>query len=376
MQRLSALCRKEFIQFFRDYFVVLMVIYIFTLDIYLAANTINFEVEDLSVAVYDLEKSPQSRRLLEAFNNTEYFHIKYYLNNQKEIDKLIVSGDADIGIIIPSLFSRKIENGGTAKVQLLVDGTNPNLGLVALGYAVETVDGYSKKIELERFSLTPGNIGAKVENRILSLYNPNLDSLQFITVAAMLQDVMFVAMLLAAAAIVREKESGTMEQLLVTPVRPLELMIAKMAPAAVISIIGITLSLIIMITIMGLSLEINFLLFFCLSIPFLTASYGIGIFISTVARNLQQALLTIFLIFYPIGFLSGTYSPRELLPEFFQYVAYLSPLTYYNTISYGIFFKGVGLSVLWPHVLALIGFSAIIFYFSIRRFRKLISFDS
>ena len=127
---------------------------------------------------------------------------------------------------------------------------------------------------------------------------------------------------------------------------------------------------------MGLSLKINFLLFFCLSIPFLTASYGIGIFISTVARNLQQALLTIFLIFYPIGFLSGTYSPRELLPEFFQYVAYLSPLTYYNAICYGIFFKGVGLSVLWPHVLALIGFSAIIFYFSIRRFRKLISFDS
>jgi len=126
---------------------------------------------------------------------------------------------------------------------------------------------------------------------------------------------------------------------------------------------------------MGLSFNGDLLLFFCLSLPFLVASYGVGIFVSTITNNLQQALLTIFLIFYPIGFLSGTYSPLELLPRVLQYVSYLSPLTYYNTISYGIFFKGVGLSVLWPQVSALIIFSIIIFYFSIKRFRKLISFD-
>ena len=342
----------------------------------MAANTLNFEVEDLTVAVYDLNKSPQSRRLIEAFNNTEYFRLKYYINDEQEMDRLIVGGEADIGITIPQLFSRQMEGGRTAKVQILVDGTNPNLGLVALGYAVEIVNDYSKKIQIERLSLTPDNTCPGIENRIRSLYLPNLDSYIFMAVTEMLQDAMFVAMLLAAAAIVREKESGTMEQLLVTPVRPLELMIAKMSPAALISMIGLMLAITIMTTLMGLSFNGNMFLFFCLSIPFLTASYGIGIFVSTVTHNLQQALLTIFLIFYPIGFISGTYSPRELLPEFIQYVGYLSPLTYYNIISYGIFFKGVGLSVLWPHALALIGFSMIIFYFSVRRFRKLISFDN
>ncbi len=260
------------------------------------------------------------------------------------------------------------------RVQLLVDGTNPNLGLVALGYAQEIVERRSSRVRWERLGVQPGG-GREppgVDVLVRSWFSPNLDSLPFMAVSEMFFDVMFVAMILSAAALVREREAGTLDQLLVTPARPGELILTKMLPMAAINLLGLAFCVFMITHWMGVTVKGSVPLFFLLTIPFLFAGFGIGMFVSTVVNNLQQALLTIFLLVFPIGFLSGSFAPLELLPQALQYLCYLSPLTYYNQIGFGIFFRGVGLSVLWPHVLALTIYGVIVFGLSVRRFRRVI----
>lgn len=373
--RLVALIRKEFLQFFREHFVLVLILWSFTGDIYLTAVTASYELEGMKLAVCDLDRSRQSRELIEAFRNTRYFRLAHFPDREADLDPLITTGQADLGLVIPPLFARQLNEGRPTRVQLLVDGTNPNLGLVALGYAQEIVERRSARVRWERMGVYPGGQRRPpgVDVLVRSWFSPNLDSLPFMAVSEMCFDVMFVAMILSAAALVREREAGTLEQLLVTPVRPGELILTKMLPMAVVNLLGLAFCIFMLTRWLGVTVRGSVPLFFLLTIPFLFATFGVGVYVSTLVHNLQQALLTIFMLVYPIGFLSGSFAPLELLPQALQYVCYLSPLTYYNQIGFGIFFRGVGLSVLWPYVLVLVIYGAVLFGFSVRRFRRVIA---
>lgn len=373
--RLRALIRKEFLQFSREYFVLILILWSFTGDIYLTAVTASYELEGMRLAVCDLDRSRQSRELIEAFCHNRYFRLTHFLEREAALDPLITTGRADLGLVIPPHFARQLHQGRPTRVQLLVDGTNPNLGLVALGYAQEIVERRSARVRWERMGLYPGGERRPpgVDLLVRAWYSPNLDSLPFMAVSEMCFDVMFVAMILSAAALVREREAGTLEQLLVTPARPGELILTKMLPMAAINLLGLAFCLWMLTRWMGVTVRGSVPLFFLLTLPFLFASFGIGMCVSTLVGNLQQALLTIFLLTYPIGFLSGSFAPLEILPRPLQLLCYLSPLTYYNQVGFGIVFRGVGLSVLWPYVLALVIYGAALFGLSVRRFRRVIA---
>lgn len=354
MRRISALIKKEFIQFFRYRPLVILVVWTIAIEIAICAYAITYDVKHLSAAVEDLDGSIASRELVNRFAQTEYFDMKYRVRSSREIDHLLEAGSVDIGISIPPDFSRRLAQGIPASVQVLLDGSNSNTALIALGYAQRIVQDYSRDIENARIRKTIGDPGPLpgIRNQRRAWYNPDLESVHFVVVSMLVLGVMMIATIHPAAAVAWEKEAGTIEQLLVMPFRPWELMLAKVAPTFVVSLATLALALWVpwwfQVPIRG-----SLALFFALSALFLFSSLGWGLFLGTLAQNLQQALLLAFFSIFPIMVISGTLVPVETMPKSIQVLSYLSPLTYYMEIGLGIFLKGVGIEVLWPQALSM-----------------------
>jgi ABC-2 type transport system permease protein len=374
MQRIRALVKKEFVQFFRYRPLVFLVIWTIAIEIAICAYAITYDVTHLSLAVQDLDGSQESRELVSRFAQTVYFDIKYSVVTVAEIEHLLDSGRADLGISIPADFSRRLAQGLEVSVQILVDGSNSNAALIALGYAERIIRSYSRKIEINRLQKIAGIAGPLpvITNQLRSWYNPDLKSVHFVVVSMLVLGVMMIATIHPAAAVAWEKEAGTIEQLMVMPFRPWEIMIAKVAPTFVVSLGSLALALWVPwwfeVPIRG-----SLLLFFILSALFLFSSLGWGLFLGTLAVNLQQALLLAFFSIFPIMVISGTLVPVESMPRPIQLLSYLSPLTYYMEIGLGIFLKGVGMSILWPKALAMIVLGLVIFPLGLWRFGRSIS---
>ena len=371
MARLVALIRKEFIQFLRYRPLVILVVWTIAVEIAICAYAITYDVTHLSLAVRDLDGSRTSRELISRFAQTEYFDVKYPVRGSEELEALMEAGRADLGIAIPPDFSRQLGQGLQPSVQLLVDGSNSNTALIALGYARRIVQGYSREMEsarLRRAGRDPGTLPV-VRNQQRAWYNPGLKSVHFVVVSMLVLGVMMIATILPAAAVAWEKEAGTIEQLLVMPFKPWELMVAKVIPTFVVSLASLALALWVpwwfRVPIRG-----SLLLFFALSALFLFSSLGWGLFLGTLAENLQQALLLAFFSIFPILVISGIMVPVESMPYPIQLLSYLSPLTYYLEIGLGIFLKGVGIGALWPQALALGALGVIIFTLGLLSFRK------
>lgn len=354
MRRLSALIKKEFIQFLRYRPLVILVVWTIAIEIALCAYAITYDVTHLSLAVQDLDGSLESRELISRFAQTEYFDVKYHVRRREEIEGLLEAGRADLGVIIGPDFSRRLGQGIQVPVQILLDGSNSNSALIALGYAQRIVRGYSRQIEDARVHRVIGHPGPLpgIRNQLRAWYNPDLKSVPFIVVSMLVLGVMMIATIHPAAAVAWEKEAGTIEQLLVMPFRSWELMVAKVAPTFVVSLASLALALWVPwwfhVPIRG-----SLLLFFVLSALFLFSSLGWGLFLGTMAQNLQQALLLAFFSIFPIMVVSGTMVPVESMPKLIQFLSYVSPLTYYMEIGLGIFLKGVGIEVLWPQAVAM-----------------------
>lgn len=369
--RLASLMRKEFIQFFRDKVLVILVLYSFV-ETALCGWALSLETKHLSTAIYDLDKSAQSRAFMEEFRGSGYFDLDYYVENWEQLDGLLEGGAVTMGIVIPADFSRNLGRGRTAQVQLLADGTDSTTASLALGYAAQIARRYSQRIELERMNMTSEQLSLlpRVVNQIRIWYLPGLEYSKFTMVSMVAAAVVMLGAILPAWAIVREKEAGTLEQLMVTPIRPYELIAAKVVPMIILKIVGLAIGVVISILFFGVPVRGNIILFFALSILVFLSSSGLGVWIANQSKNLQQALLLAFFILFPLMFLSGSIVPIESMPRILQYLTYLSPLRYYMTISMGIFLKGVGMEVLWPHALALAALGAAILGFSIARFRS------
>lgn len=323
--RLKALIRKEFIQFFRNKPLLILVVWTIALEIAICAYAISYDVKGLSMAVYDLDRSREARDLVDKFENSGYFRLKGFVNEGKDIGGLMDRGAADVALVIPPEFSRWIKEGRPAEAQVVLDGTNSNTATIALGYASQILERYSLEVSPQAGLQLRSRSGApSVLNKFRVWYNPDLNSVYFIVVSMMVLAVMIIAVIHPSAAIAMEKEVGTIEQLLVTPIRPYELLIAKVLPTAIISLAALGLSLWVPLW-FKVPLRGSLVLFFVLSVLFLFSGLGLGIFFSTISQNLQQALLISFFAIFPVMVISGTLVPIESMPKAIQYLSYLSP---------------------------------------------------
>jgi len=376
--RLASLVRKEFTQTLRDIPIVLLVIYTFA-EILLCGWALTMDVKHIPTAVLDRDNSPASRTLIARFRQAESFALDFYPVDESELEALIDSGQAALGLVIPPGLGSDLSGGRPASIQVLADGTQSNAALLSLGYVERIVRRYSSAIEVARMSAGPPVIQARegslpsVINQVRAWYLPEMRYIHFNAVSMVSLAVVMVGVLLAAAGIVREKESGTLEQLMVTPIRPAELIFAKIAPLVLLEIVGLLIGVLLSFLVFGVAPHGNpvatLALFVALSTLAFLASAGIGIWIATYALNLMQALMLAFFVLFPVMFLSGTITPVSAMPVWLQWLAYASPMTHYLSLALSIFLKGAGIPLVWPHVLALAVFTATILAIALKRFR-------
>lgn len=361
--RWFALARKELIQFLRDRLMLGLILYLYTAEVLLCVYALSFDVRDLPTAVRDLDRSAASRQLIDRFERSGYFRVDHRVAREDELARLLDRGEVLAAIVVPPGFAERLLRGEPSSVQLILDGSNANTVSVAKGYA----ERIALRFALEQWAPHGGHVA--VENHPRVWYNSQLTYSHFMLLSMIAAAGMLVGMITAAAGVVREKESGTIEQLLVTPARPAELVAAKMAPPLVIGLVALFPSLVIA-ALVGVPLRGSILLFVLFSAVFLLSSMGIGVLVATVTETLQQALLVSFLVLFPVLFLSGTLVPLESMPLWLQYLAELSPLRHYMESVLGLFLKGVGLDVLWPRLAAIGLIGALLLTVAVGRLRR------
>ena len=331
-----------------------------------------FDVSHIPTVVCDFDNSPSSRQLIRSFTCTEYFRVVGYFDKTSAIDNQLDDGHASIAIVIPRGFEKKIGAGASAPLQIIADGTETSTAGIGLSYATIIVSQFSQNILLE--SLVKQGVvtlPARVSAEFRVWYNPELKSRNFMVPGVLGLLLMVMTMLLTSLAIVKEKELGTLEQLVVTPIKPYQLIIGKLAPFFMIGVVDVLLVVFFASLVFNLPVKGGVPLLVSLSLIFLMTTLGLGLFISTISRTQQQAMMTaIFFFMLPMMFFAGFVFPIENMPTIIQYVSYLIPLRYYFIIVRGLFLKGVGIQILWPQALALLLFGSTILSMSVMRFQK------
>ena len=361
LRRIWAITQKEFIQFFRNRTMMIAFIIAAPLEIILFAVAIHTDVQHIPMVVADQSLSQASRSYLKAFTDSGSFDIVSSVSNQTEAIRAIDGGQANIGLVIPPDFADKVKQGG-ANVLMLIDGSSSYTSQAASQSANAISQQYAVKLVGQ--SVSPMNASIRV------LYNPDMKDLLFV-VPGMIGFIMYgIALKLTAFAIVRERELGTMEAILVTPIRPIELMIAKTIPNLTIAFANTVSALAVAIWVFNIPFRGNLILFFALATLFAFAGLGLGITISSVSQTQMQAnqLATLFNLL--AIFLSGVMFPVYSLPPILHLLSYLFPLTYFVPITNGIFIKGVGLEVLWPEVSGLLVVIVVIFFIGVQFFKQ------
>jgi ABC-2 type transport system permease protein len=375
--RIKEIIIKEFIQISRDKRMLMLVFAAPIIQLILFGYAITTDIKNISTAVWDLDKTYQSRDFISDFENSGNFNLNYYVNSEDEIIQLLDSGDAQVTVKINPGFGKDIENGNEARVQVIIDGSDSNSAVIILNYINQISAEYSKSILIERIDrmelLSGNSINRNIDffsNEIRIWYNPALKSRLSNVPAVVAFILLLTTIMLTSMSIVKEKEAGTIEQLIVTPITPIELVIGKTLPFAIIGFTDVLLVIAVSYSWFKIPLEGNpFILFFGM-ILYLFTTLGVGLFISTISKTQQQAMMTTFFFMMPAILLSGFMFPIENMPRIIQYITYLNPLRYFLTIINGIFLKGNGLDILWPQMLALGIIGIIILMISIFRFRK------
>ena len=371
-RRLWGLMRKEFIQFFRDRALVLLILYTFV-EIAICGWALTLDVRNMATAVYDGDNTAESRALVDRFAALEGFRLVARVEDPATIDGLMDRGRVQFALVIPRGFAEALRRGETAQVQVIVDGTNSSIAGQALAMTAGLLRDYNQQVmtrRVQRAGVGRYRLLPRVENLIRIWYMPQLKYVHFIMLTMLTISVLILGVLVPAAAIVREKEAGTFEQLMMTPIRGAELIAAKIVPMILLKLVGLTIGVLMSLWLFGVPLRGNVFLFYGISVLMFMSSSGIGVFLGTVARNMRQTLMLAFFILFPLAFLSGTVVPISNMPPFLQWFTYLSPLRYYVEVTLGIFLKGVGLDILWPQALALAAYGLVLMGISTLRFRK------
>lgn len=369
MNRILAVLNKEFIQMRRDRMTFALVLLIPLIQLLLFGYAIQTEVRHISTVVFDQSLSEESRDILSAFTASGYFDIRHTASSYQEVTTCIDSGQARVGIILPPDFSRTIKRMDPAAIQVIVDASDNMVANQAIATANAIGLLKSQEIVMSQVHLK----GAPYDVRVRPWYNPDGITAYYMVPAILGIIVTMTMVIITSVAIVRERERGTLEQLVVTPIKPFELMIGKIVPYIVLGYAQITVALLVGVLVFGVPIRGSLLQLYLLTLFFITASLGLGLMISNLAQNQMQAFQMAFMVMLPSILLSGFLFPRDAMPRIIYYISCVIPLTYYLDIIRGIVLKGIGFQYLVGQVTTLLVFSLVFVTISTLRFRKTVT---
>jgi ABC-2 type transport system permease protein len=367
--RLLAIIRKEFIHIVRDPRTLTIMFVIPVVQLILLGYAATNDIRRLKTAVYDADRTAQSRSLVEVYRASDYFAISDYVTSENEIAQLLDRGDVRAGMIIPAGYADNLAHGTVAQVAFLIDGSDPSVASTAFAAAQSVGQAQGVKIIQQRLGVDVSKLGG-IEIRPRVWYNPELKSANFMIPALIGLILQFLTSLFTALTIVREREQGTIEQLVVTPIQSWELIVGKIVPYVVVAFFDLAEILAIGVFWFGVPIRGSLPLLAAISLLFLLSTLGIGLFVSSAAKTQQEAMLLSFLVLFPGIFLSGFFFPLEAMPGFLQVLSYVVPLRYMLIIIRGIIMKGVGLEAFTDQVVALLIFGPLILVAASLRFRK------
>jgi ABC-2 type transport system permease protein len=335
---------------------------------------VNFDIKHVATAIFDESRTMESRELIQRFTSTDWFQVNYYLNSRQELLDLIDRGQITMALWIQWDFARQLRQGKTGQVQVIVDATDSNAALIVSRYASTAIGDYAQEQLVSRFQRQgvewAGKPGIPLSVEARAWFNPNLISRYSMVPGVIAMVVLLISLMLTALSVVREKEIGTLEQILVTPIRSVELMLGKTIPFVLISLGNV-----ILVTLVGvLWFEVPFrgqiLVLLLGTIAFLFSSVGLGLLISTIAATQQQAMMAGNLFLTPAVMLSGLIFPIANMPAFFQYLTLFNPLRYFIIVVRGIFLQGAGMDLLWQQMAAMTILGLIMLALAVLRFQK------
>ncbi len=369
--RIYSIVRKEFVQIFRDPRTLALIIVMPIMQLFLLGFAATTDVRNISMAVWDQSQTPQSRELLDAFRAADYFRIDYFVGSTEGYQQLIESGDIRVALVIPPDYAKQLARG-EAKVLMVLDGSDGSVGATALSTSRLIGQSYATKVLEQQMALRGSTAvpSPPLEVRTQVWYNPDFRSAYFMIPGVVGLILSFITTILTSTAIVRERERGTIEQLIVTPIRPGELVLGKLLPYVILGLVE-TFEIIVLghlffkVPVLG-----SVTLIVLTSGLFLMSSLGIGLFISTIANTQQEAMLTSMMFNLPSIFLSGFLFPLQAMPKFLQVLSYAIPLRYYLVVIRSLMLKGVGFSAIQNEIIALVVFGIVIMGAAALRFRK------
>ncbi|MFH1114513.1 MAG: ABC transporter permease [Pseudomonadota bacterium] len=363
MRRVRHLVRKEFIHIRRNRqnFRLLIIAPLIQLVVFGSASRL--DVKNVSTVVVDLDRSVLSRQIEDAFSRSGYFTIVGHVDSYNDVDGYLQTGKASLALLIPPDLERRIQGNKTAQVGILIDGVDTTTAGTVSGYAQSILQRFSIDVMNARVDKMQGNLFDTATPRLIvpeirdaarAWFNPNLDSKNFFVPGVLVLIMLALSIILTSSIIVREKELGTIEQLMVAPISRLELVLGKTIPCFLIEVFTLGLITPLAFLIYDIPFRGSFLFFIGTALLFLITSSGIGVTISAFCKTQQQAVLTSFMFLQPVVLLSGYAFPIENMPTVVQYLTYLNPLRYFITIVRGVFLKGVGWEILWPQVIPIV----------------------
>ncbi len=371
-QRVKHMLIKEFIQIFRDPRMRSVIFVAPVVQLLVFGYAVTTDVKHVATAVLDFDHSESSRELVARFVETGYFTVVARGDDPAAAQALLDRGEVCAVLQLNPGFGRELAAGRTAPVQLLVDGTDSNTARVLLAYSARIVTEYSQQLLAAQAARHGGPVppAGRIELQTRAWFNENLESRNFYVPGVIAMIVMLITLMLTSMAVVREKEIGTIEQIMVTPITPTEFIIGKTVPFALIGLTDVVLITVIGVYWFAVPIRGSLLLLLFATLLYLMTTLGLGLLISTVSQTQQQAMMTTFFFYLPAVLLSGFMFPIENMPEMIQWLTYLNPLRYFLVILRGLFLKGIGLEVLWPQFLALAVMGPLALSLAARRFHK------
>lgn len=369
--RLWQLLRKEFLQLLRDPRSRRLLILAPILQLLVFGYAVNTDVRHARTFLIDADRTAESRALVAAFTSSAYFDVTMRSERPADLTRALDAGAVLMGVHIPRGFAADVARGRPTTVQLLVDGASANTATVALGYATQIIGRYGQRrgAAIAASAGVPASAGG-VTFDVRVWYNPNLSSRDYNVPAVMGNIVMLMALLLTSLAVVRERELGTLEQLMVSPLRPMELMLGKTIPSALVAMFDVLLVTAVSLLWFRIPFEGSYLVLTVASVLFVLTGLGIGMLISTISKTQQEAFMSMFMFFLPAIMLSGLLFPVDNMPRWVQALSYLDPIRHYLIVVRGIFLRGAGFDIVWPQLLWLTGLGVSVLWFATKQFHK------
>ncbi len=373
MRSIIEFVKKEFLQFKRDPKMFALILIAPVVQLTFLGFAANLDIKLVRTIVFDQDKSTTSRDFVERFTSSGYFNIEKYVSSYDEITNEIDKGNAILALVIPNDFEKNIYNRRTASVQALFNGSDGNTAGIVAGYTQNIISAYSQKVVLNFLNRSGQKISSVsvISPEIRVWYNPELKTRNFMVPGIVGLLLSLITLILTSLAVVKEKEIGTMEQLIVTPLKPYQIIIGKLVPFVVLAFAAVIIILASMWFIFGIPVKGDLWFLFLSSFLYILSTLGLGLFVSTISKTQQQAMMiSIFAVMMPMIFLSGFAFPIENMPRSIQFISYIVPLRYFNEIIRGVILKGLGFSDLWFNALLLLLMGIAILFFSSLRFKS------